>query len=159
MCTKNSQKGFTIIELMIVTVLVAIVAAIAVPNFAQMIESNRRTAVANDLAGLLSFARSEAIKRGEAVEIFANNGAFAARMQSNNADIIRVMGGVPNAIAVAQIQGGGNLLFRGSGLANAVTRYRVCGDAGSEGVRLIVNVGGQVRQQAATEDAGDLVCP
>ncbi len=158
--TKN-QQGFTLLELLVVVILVAITAAIAVPNFSQLIESSRRTAVTNDLMGMLSYARSEAVKRGAGVEVIPEGGAFSAYLAVRAIDdeSLRAMDAVPAAISVTRISGAGNLQFRANGLANETVRYRVCGESGSNGVRVAVNAGGQVRQENATENAGDLVCP
>jgi type IV fimbrial biogenesis protein FimT len=53
--------------------IVGILAAIAVPSFRATIESNRRTAYANQLFEDLAFARSEAIKRGVRVVVCSSN--------------------------------------------------------------------------------------
>ena len=58
------QRGFTIIELMVTVVIVAILAAIAVPSFNNLILSTRIKNGASDIYGALILARSEAIKRG-----------------------------------------------------------------------------------------------
>jgi type IV fimbrial biogenesis protein FimT len=61
--------GFTLIELMITVAIVSILAGIAVPSFREMLRQNRATSLANDLAGSLNLARSEAIKRGTQVTV------------------------------------------------------------------------------------------
>ena len=60
---KHDQKGFSLIELMVVIAIVAIIAAIAIPSYQQMIISSRMTTQANDFFTLLQFTRSEAVKR------------------------------------------------------------------------------------------------
>lgn len=60
---KHYQKGFSLIEVMVVVAIVAIVAAIAIPSYQQMIISSRMTTQANDFFTLLQFTRSEAVKR------------------------------------------------------------------------------------------------
>lgn len=57
-------EGFTFIELITVTVVMGIVLAIAVPNFADLVRSSRMTTQANDLMADLLYARSEAAARG-----------------------------------------------------------------------------------------------
>lgn len=70
------QHGFTIIELMITVVIVAILAAIGVPSFNELILSTRIKNAASDIYGSLIYARSEAIKRGANVTITPASGLW-----------------------------------------------------------------------------------
>ena len=72
-----NQLGFTLIELMIAIVVLAVLLGIAVPSFQETIRLNRTAAVNNDLIAGLQLARSEAIRRGQAVRFCsgANDGA------------------------------------------------------------------------------------
>ncbi|WP_444914810.1 GspH/FimT family pseudopilin [Microbulbifer sp. TRSA007] len=72
----RKQYGFTLIELMTTLVVLAVLVGIAVPSFKDMINNSRSVALAEDLAGALNFARSEAVRRGGRVSICAStNGA------------------------------------------------------------------------------------
>ena len=51
---KKTQKGFTLIELMIVVAIIGILAAIAIPKFAQMMEKSREGATKGNVGALKS---------------------------------------------------------------------------------------------------------
>ncbi|WP_295803178.1 GspH/FimT family pseudopilin [uncultured Microbulbifer sp.] len=63
------QRGLTLIELMVTLAVLAIIVAIAVPNFNTMIANNRALTLGEDLATALNFARTEAVKRGARVSL------------------------------------------------------------------------------------------
>lgn len=51
---KKNKKGFTLIELMIVVAIIGILAAIAIPRFAQMLERSREGATKGNLGAIRS---------------------------------------------------------------------------------------------------------
>lgn len=60
----RGSRGFTLVELLITVSVAAILAAIGIPAFANMIHSNRVTSATNELVSALNLARSEAIRSG-----------------------------------------------------------------------------------------------
>jgi type IV fimbrial biogenesis protein FimT len=63
------SRGFTLIELVVVVLILAILTALAAPSFAVLTRTQRIRAAAVDLFADLTMARSEAIKRGTRVSL------------------------------------------------------------------------------------------
>lgn len=73
-----SERGFTLLELLITVAVLAIVLAIGVPSFADMIRNNRLASESNELVTSITLARSEALKRGIPVSVCPRSGATCA---------------------------------------------------------------------------------
>lgn len=63
------SKGFTLVELMVTIAVVAILLAIALPSFRNVIQRNRVASASNDLLASVSYARTTAINRGQLVSM------------------------------------------------------------------------------------------
>ena len=62
-------RGFTLIELMVVVTLVAVLSAIAVPSFRDLLLNQRLAASTSDFVAALSLTRTEALKRSQLVTL------------------------------------------------------------------------------------------
>jgi len=69
MTLKNRNSGFTMLELIMVVMIVAILAAVGTPTFRYVTASNRISGEVNSLLGDMQFARSQAVKTGQPVTI------------------------------------------------------------------------------------------
>lgn len=68
------QKAFTLVELMTVLLIIAILVAVAAPNFKATIDRNSSLAAANELAGLLQYAKVTAAMKNRPVLVCALKG-------------------------------------------------------------------------------------
>ena len=71
---RGAERGFSLLEVMVVVAILAILAALAGPSFTPMIERWRVRSATEDLQSSLYFARSEAIKRGGGISVAAKDG-------------------------------------------------------------------------------------
>lgn len=122
------SKGFTLVELMVTIAIAAIILTIGVPSFRSLIDNQRITTVTNDLFSAIKLARSEALSRGEQVEItpldgedwtngwavyIDNDGTDGLSMTSD--EILFSSDSVPDGIAISENFSGTDVVFRGTG--------------------------------------------
>ncbi|MDY6929818.1 MAG: GspH/FimT family protein [Pseudomonadota bacterium] len=152
------NRGFTLIELLITIALIAIIAGFAIPQFGTMIERNRVVATTNSVVGLLSFARSEAIRRNSPVSVLTrNNTAWAIAGNSDTAfdpssatDIndllIRRIEDAAGSTTVAATDGSDVAVgFRSNGMLDKNKTYEIVVCSGSvDGRQVEITPGGRV---------------
>jgi type IV fimbrial biogenesis protein FimT len=63
----NRQKGFTLVEMLTVSVIVAILLGIGVPSYKYVGNQNRMSMEVNSLLADMQYARSEALREGKSV--------------------------------------------------------------------------------------------
>lgn len=71
MARRGQGRGFTMVELLVTLVVLAILLALAAPNMASFINNSRLRASQSELVSALTLARSEATKRGNFVVVEA----------------------------------------------------------------------------------------
>lgn len=139
----KGARGFTLVELMIVLVLLAIVATIAVPNFVQFIRNNQVQAKADEVKSFLQYARGQAVTTrrsyevttGTTWEVKPEGGTAERRLEFNTAQ------------AQARASSG-TLTFAPNGSASNPATVTVCRDTdASNGYLIQVQRSGMVRIQ------------
>jgi type IV fimbrial biogenesis protein FimT len=71
---RRAPAGLTLIELVIALMIVVVLGAMAMPSFSAMLQQQRLTAAARQLAADLGEARQEAIRRNQTVQVVFGRG-------------------------------------------------------------------------------------
>lgn len=132
------NRGFTLIELMVTVSVLAILITVAVPGFADLIRNTQAKAMTNGIVAALQFARSEAIKRNQQVNVCpggviadcaatpAAPGAWAdgwVVYVNGTAIALRSWDAPEGSVVIEQDLGtDAEISFLGTGSANAATR-------------------------------------
>ena len=113
MAIRRSASGFTTTEIVIVIAIVAILAALAGPEMAQMVRRQRVKTATFDLFSSLNLARSEAIKRNLVITMAPVEGDWSKgwRITDSNGHPVREQSGWPNLT----MTGPGSVRFNSSG--------------------------------------------
>lgn len=81
---KRTQKGFTLVEIMIVVVIIGLLAAMALPAFKKVRENSRKSAMKNDARQLASAAQQYFLENNTmsvAVAYDSKSGAITGQLQ------------------------------------------------------------------------------
>jgi type IV fimbrial biogenesis protein FimT len=69
MRSRSRIRGFTLIEIIVATAVLGILASLSIPMYTSTIAGNRTRSAAYSLVGSLTYARSEAVKRNAIVSV------------------------------------------------------------------------------------------
>lgn len=87
--TVNNQTGFSLVELEIVIMIIAILALIAIPTLIGRLPQNRLNGAARQIMGDLMWARSEAVSQQNKFKIyFLDNHRYRILDDDNNNNLI-----------------------------------------------------------------------
>lgn len=168
---RREQSGVTLIELMTVVSIVGILLGIGVPSLTTFIVKNRLVTSGNDLISALSYARTEAIKRGKPVSLCKRRvgestcdlsgrdwaGGWLVFVDSDPlrptpSEILRVYEALPRGYSLSfSAPRSASFTFMASGqpISNfAGGTFRLCGSDG-QGRNLVINRAGRVRSHSA----------
>ena len=80
--TMSRQRGFSLIELAVTLVVLAILVAMAGPSMSEFLRKNRVAATTNGLIQAANYARAEALRSGYPVTLCATADASASRLSA-----------------------------------------------------------------------------
>lgn len=123
---RRGMRGFTLLELMVVLMVLGILTAIGIPSFAYLASSTKLKTATSNLHLALMKARSEAVKRDRPVVIVPNSGSDwtsgwkicvnACPADASDPAVLAVQGALPQ---VAIVGGPASITYQGSGRTNA----------------------------------------
>lgn len=127
------ERGFTLVELMIVLVVMAVLLGIAVPSMTQFTFSGKLRSYSNEIVASAVLARSEAIKRNQAVTLcVSSNGTSCASGSWESGWIVRTSGGEvihrqqPITDGFKVIGSVSSIAFQPSGVGSTLATLKVC---------------------------------
>jgi len=82
-----ASTGFTMIELMVVVIVLAVLLTVAVPSFEAVMNANRLAGASNEMMASLQTARMEAVRRNARVALCLSANANDAAPTCANADV------------------------------------------------------------------------
>lgn len=124
---QSSMRGFTIIELMIILILLSIVMGIAIPNLTRLIRNHQIETQAQTLQSLLQFARTEAVVRRTSVTLSNNGNDWTVALGGQT---LRTEKFDPEQATIASTVSPTNItfLFNGSAAPGAASTFIICHD-------------------------------
>lgn len=171
---RKGASGFTLLELMVVVAILGIAAAIAVPSFKSTISRNQLISHAQEVAGIVAYARSEASKAtGGSVTLCTSNNINEANPSCSDDEDSWGAGWIVFSndalLRVGQASTGnlsisssgftdGRIVFDDTGAPGATGTFTVCDDSGEIHAKaIIVSVAGQSRLAVDEDDPTDQI--
>lgn len=158
---KISSSGFTIVELMVTILVMAVLIVLAIPNYRTFILNNQIIAESNQLIGDLQFAREEAIRRGKNVNVTAAasggagdefGGGYIVWFDSDNdgtrdaGEELRVVPAAVSDVSVNSVNDRANFIFNARGGVNQSDVWDICDQrTGETGREITLLVSGLIR--------------
>lgn len=136
-------RGFTLIELMVTVVVVAILLVIAVPNFRTLLLNRRQAAVADGLLNSLNYARNTALSNDQPVTVCPlsagnacgsnwSNGWIVSTQPASGASVILNTNALNTGGPTLKTAGGSTAVgFNGRGLATGQDVFVICDSRGT----------------------------
>lgn len=127
------QQGFTLIELMVTIMVMAIILMVAVPSFNEATLGSKLGSLANNFVASVQLARSEAIKRNAAVTLCASSDGSTCTGAWKDGWIVRAgttviytQAPLPRGFLLSESGGATSLVFQPTGVGATSARLTLC---------------------------------
>ncbi len=127
------QQGFTLIELMVTIMVMAIILMVAVPSFNEATLGSKLGSLANNFVASVQLARSEAIKRNAAVTLCASSDGSTCTGAWKDGWIVRAgttviytQAPLPRGFLLSESGGATSLVFQPTGVGATSATLTLC---------------------------------
>lgn len=161
---RNHASGFTVIELMIAIVLLAVLAVLAAPSFSESIDRARLKTQVSGVVEVLEFAKSEALKRsavtvtvvGSAVDNNNWRVSAVAVDAANNSETKEAVYNAQNGVTLPVTDSTLTINFRGLATGTAVNSNLTLQSRRGLQVRITMNPVGGIQLCAVGSSVGEI---
>jgi len=153
------KSGFTLVEMLITISIAAILLAIGIPSFKSTMNSSNMVSNANAMIGAFNYARTEAIKRGNSVNVVQAGADWTegiivwANTDEINAmsddEVLRIWPAFDDATTVSSTES--TFTFGATGEVNNNDTLQICDDRTNEkGVQVSILISGLIASEGVT---------
>lgn len=132
----KKNHGFTLIELMVTIVVVAIIATMAAPSFGDMLLKQNLNKSTRDLVGILTDAKTKAVLERREITLTLKDVKQNSKLENTESTFYWQ----PSGKAILKTGSTTSVIFRSNGLVKASTdtTFTICNQVGGNSSKIIV---------------------